>query len=315
MGKRLSVLIAGCGDVGSRLGLQLGRDGWRVYGLRRNAAELPVPILPVKGDLTDPTCPRCWPNGGLDYLVYAASATEHDEAGYRQAYVEGLRNVLRWLRQHEQQPRRLLFVSSTGVYAQRDGEWIDEDSPPSRPASPGRSCSRPSNWPSAAACRPPACAWAGCTTRVAPGCRTRCVPACGSSAIRRSTATAFTATMPPRFFPSCCRRTPAAPRCSPATWGRRRAGAAARGGRLAARAAGCHPLGRAEHDPTRRQQALQQRPRPRAGLEAEVRQLPRRLCLARAQSALVSRRCARVLAVRRACIPSVTGQLSCGAAY
>lgn len=129
MGKRLSVLIAGCGDVGSRLGLQLGRDGWRVYGLRRNAAELPVPILPVKGDLTDPTCPRCWPNGGVDYLVYAASATEHDEAGYRQAYVEGLRNVLRWLRQHEQQPRRLLFVSSTGVYAQRDGEWIDEDSP------------------------------------------------------------------------------------------------------------------------------------------------------------------------------------------
>lgn len=129
MGKRLSVLIAGCGDVGSRLGLQLGRDGWRVYGLRRNAAELPVPILPVKGDLTDPTCPRCWPNGGLDYLVYAASASEHDEAGYRQAYVEGLRNVLDWLRQRNQQPRRLLFVSSTGVYAQRDGEWIDEDSP------------------------------------------------------------------------------------------------------------------------------------------------------------------------------------------
>ncbi|MCD1641096.1 NAD-dependent epimerase/dehydratase family protein [Pseudomonas stutzeri] len=129
MGKRLSVLIAGCGDVGSRLGLQLSRAGWTVYGLRRNAAELPVPILPVRGDLSDASCPRCWPNGGLDYLVYAASATEHDEAGYRQAYVEGLRNVLDWLRQRNQQPRRLLFVSSTGVYAQRDGEWIDEDSP------------------------------------------------------------------------------------------------------------------------------------------------------------------------------------------
>lgn len=129
MGKRLSVLIAGCGDVGSRLGLQLSRAGWTVYGLRRNAAELPVPILPVRGDLSDASCPRCWPNGTLDYLVYAASASEHDEAGYRQAYVEGLRNVLDWLRQRNQQPRRLLFVSSTGVYAQRDGEWIDEDSP------------------------------------------------------------------------------------------------------------------------------------------------------------------------------------------
>lgn len=128
MGKRLSVLIAGCGDLGSRLGLQLSRDGWTVYGLRRNAAQLAVPILPVNGDLSEPTCPRCWPNGSLDYLVYAASASEHDEAGYRQAYVEGLRNVLGWLQQRGQRPRRLLFVSSTGVYAQRDGEWIDEDS-------------------------------------------------------------------------------------------------------------------------------------------------------------------------------------------
>ena len=93
MGKRLSVLIAGCGDLGSRLGLQLSRDGWTVYGLRRNAAQLAVPILPVNGDLSEPTCPRCWPNGSLDYLVYAASATEHDEAGYRQAYVEGLVDV------------------------------------------------------------------------------------------------------------------------------------------------------------------------------------------------------------------------------
>src|SRR5690606_16546487 len=119
-----SVLIAGCGDVGCRLGLQLSRAGWRVYGMRREAAGLPVPILPVKGDLTSAECPRTWPNGELDYLVYAASASEPDEAGYRQAYVEGLRNVLAWLQQHDQRPRRLLFVSSTGVYAQRDGEWI-----------------------------------------------------------------------------------------------------------------------------------------------------------------------------------------------
>ncbi len=128
MRRHLSVLIAGCGDVGSRLGLQLSCAGWTVYGLRRQAAGLPVPILPVDGDLADPACPRTWPNGALDYLVYAASATQHDEAGYRQAYVEGLRNVLGWLRQHGQRPRRVLFVSSTGVYAQCDGEWVDENS-------------------------------------------------------------------------------------------------------------------------------------------------------------------------------------------
>ena len=129
MNIRPSVLIAGCGDVGSRFGLQMSRAGWTVYGLRREAAGLPVPILPVAGDLLVGQCPRNWPNAELSYLVYAASASQHDEPGYRQAYVEGLRNVLGWLEQRGQRPKRLLFLSSTGVYGQNQGEWIDETSP------------------------------------------------------------------------------------------------------------------------------------------------------------------------------------------
>ncbi|UNG18834.1 SDR family NAD(P)-dependent oxidoreductase [Stutzerimonas zhaodongensis] len=128
MATRPSVMIAGCGDVGIRLGLQLSRAGWTVYGLRRQAASLPVPILPVRGDLASSEVPRGWPNGKLDYLVYAASASQHDEPGYQQAYVDGLRNALGWLEQRGQRPQRVFFVSSTGVYAQNGGEWIDETS-------------------------------------------------------------------------------------------------------------------------------------------------------------------------------------------
>src|SRR5690606_38293756 len=62
------------------------------------------------------------------YVLYAAAASQHDEAGYRAAYVDGLRHVLAWLAQHGQRPRRLLFVSSTGVYGQHAGEWVDEQS-------------------------------------------------------------------------------------------------------------------------------------------------------------------------------------------
>ncbi|MEB0007011.1 NAD-dependent epimerase/dehydratase family protein, partial [Pseudomonas sp. RTB2] len=62
------------------------------------------------------------------YLVYSAAATDHDEAGYRAAYVDGLRNVLSWLKQHGQKPRRLVFVSSSSVYGQQQGEWVDESS-------------------------------------------------------------------------------------------------------------------------------------------------------------------------------------------
>lgn len=124
-----SLMIVGCGDVGSRLGRQLAARDWRVHGLRRNVATLPLEVLPVAGDLAQLECPDTWPVGNLDYLVYCAAATQHDEAGYRAAYVEGLRNALGWLKQRGQTPRRLLFVSSSGVYAQRDGEWIDETSP------------------------------------------------------------------------------------------------------------------------------------------------------------------------------------------
>lgn len=92
-----TLMIAGCGDVGSRLARRLEPSGWTLYGLRRDVAQLPAGVLPVAGDLQQPACPPAWPQGQLDYLVYCVAASQHDEAGYRSAYVEGLRHVLAWL--------------------------------------------------------------------------------------------------------------------------------------------------------------------------------------------------------------------------
>jgi nucleoside-diphosphate-sugar epimerase len=131
-------LIVGCGDVGSRLGVRLAAAGWTVHGLRRSVAQLPAQILPVAGDLQSDVCPPAWPVGPLDYLVYCVAAGESGEAGYRAAYVEGLRRTLGWLAQHGQRPKRLLFVSSSSVYGQQDGEWIDEASPAEAASYSGR---------------------------------------------------------------------------------------------------------------------------------------------------------------------------------
>ena len=124
-----SVVIAGCGDVGSRLASQLLAAGWEVHGLRRNVSRLPEGVIGIAGDLFKKDCPDTWPIGGVDYLVYCAAATDHDEAGYRKAYVEGLQHVLEWLGDYGQQPKQLLFVSSSSVYGQQNGEWVDETSP------------------------------------------------------------------------------------------------------------------------------------------------------------------------------------------
>lgn len=124
-----SVLIAGCGDIGGRLAFALLPQGWTVYGLRRSVGKLPEGVRGVSGDLFDSRIPEQWPEGRIDYLVYCATPTTRDEAGYRAAYVQGLRNVLGWIERSGQKPRRVLFVSSSSVYGQQQGEWIDETSP------------------------------------------------------------------------------------------------------------------------------------------------------------------------------------------
>ncbi|KOX62778.1 oxidoreductase [Pseudomonas psychrophila] len=126
---KASVLIAGCGDIGSRLATRLLDSDWQVYGLRRSIDRLPAGVIGVAGDLFGAQCPVQWPTGQIDYLVYSAAATDHDEAGYQAAYVDGLKHTLNWLEQNGQRPKRLLFVSSSSVFGQKDGEWVDETSP------------------------------------------------------------------------------------------------------------------------------------------------------------------------------------------
>ena len=120
------VLIAGCGDVGGELARRLLADGHVVYGLRRRAHLLPAGVRPVAGDVRDPASLRALP-AEIDVLVYAAAADGRSEASYRAAYVDGPCNVLRAVAPGGTL-RRVLYVSSTRVYPQGAGEWVDEGS-------------------------------------------------------------------------------------------------------------------------------------------------------------------------------------------
>ncbi len=123
----MRILIAGCGYVGSELARQLAARGDTVFGLRRNTALLPEGVMPVPADLEKPETLAVLP-GNLDAVVYAASANGYSAEAYRAAYYSGLRHLLDALRD-QGLPGRVLFTSSTGVYTQDGGEWLDEDSP------------------------------------------------------------------------------------------------------------------------------------------------------------------------------------------
>ena len=121
-----SVLVAGCGYLGLEVGRRLEASDVRVQGVRRSAgaaSEIPCDAV----DLAEPGAAREWlrNRSRFDAVVVCVAARSADEAGYRRAYVD----VLRGLRDaFGDRPPPLLFTGSTSVYAQDDGEWVDEDS-------------------------------------------------------------------------------------------------------------------------------------------------------------------------------------------
>jgi nucleoside-diphosphate-sugar epimerase len=122
------VLIAGCGYVGSALAARLAEDGHEVWGMRRSPVDLPAGVQPFAADLRDPSTLENLPPG-LDFVAYTATADAFSDDAYRAAYVDGPRNLLAALEGQGQRVRRVLFTSSTSVYGQEDGEWVDEDTP------------------------------------------------------------------------------------------------------------------------------------------------------------------------------------------
>jgi len=126
------VVIAGAGDVGGRLAALRARRGDEVIALRRREFENAAGIRSLRADIAT--------GSGLDQLprrpgavVFCAAPDERSEAAYRALYLDGLRRLL-----DACDAPRLLFVSSTAVYAEDAGEWVDEATPARPPAFNGR---------------------------------------------------------------------------------------------------------------------------------------------------------------------------------
>lgn len=113
--------------MGNALGRRLLEDGASVWGVRRRVEALGPGIEPWRIDLTDPQSFGT-PPAPFDTVFYTASADRRDEEAYRAIYVDALRNLLAHLRASGCPLERVLFTSSTAVYGQSGGEWVDETS-------------------------------------------------------------------------------------------------------------------------------------------------------------------------------------------
>lgn len=124
-GSRIGIL--GCGYVGLELARQL--DSEDVYGVRRSESGLKAVrktgARAVKTDLTDPQAVESLPDA--DVLVFSASTGGSQSA--ETIYNDALGAVIETFGERESPPDRLLYTSSTGVYGDHDGAWVDEETP------------------------------------------------------------------------------------------------------------------------------------------------------------------------------------------
>jgi nucleoside-diphosphate-sugar epimerase len=120
------ILIAGCGYVGQAAADLFHAAGWAVEGWTgsaTSAASLSAKPYVVRDvDISQPAqVAECV--GSFDAMIHCASSRGGDAETYRRIYIDGARNLI------ERFPgAKLLFTSSTSVYAQRDGSWVTEDS-------------------------------------------------------------------------------------------------------------------------------------------------------------------------------------------
>ena len=122
----MNVLIAGCGYVGSVLAGLLQQSGHVVYGLKRDASNLPDGVIAIQADLTDPDTLASLPQD-IDHLVFLPTPASREQSAYEAIFIDGWKNIWGALKQP---PKRTVLISSTAVFGQSDGSVVDENTEP-----------------------------------------------------------------------------------------------------------------------------------------------------------------------------------------
>src|SRR5262245_6564888 len=119
-------LILGCGYLGRRVASLWLAQGNGVRAVTREpdtAAKFrQLGIEPILADILQRNTLQSLPH--VDTVLYAIGLDRSTGASMRSVFVDGLANVL----EHLPRPRRFIYVSSSSVYGQTGGEWVDEES-------------------------------------------------------------------------------------------------------------------------------------------------------------------------------------------
>ncbi len=138
-GDAMRKLIIGCGYLGERVAREWKGLGDDVCVLTRSAEHArrfeTLGLTPIVGDVLQANSLKQLPY--VDTVLYAVGFDRNSGQSKRAVSVDGLRNVLSLI---ASRCRRLIHISSTSVYEQNDGSFVDEASPTEPIEESGRIC-------------------------------------------------------------------------------------------------------------------------------------------------------------------------------
>ncbi len=125
--KKEKILILGFGDLGEHLASSLA-NYYRITGVcRRRKSSAYADILSADCRQREALQPIL--ENHFDVIVMTFTPDAITDEGYRSNYVDTASTLLAILSSLDKQPRLIVFVSSTSVYGQQNGDWVNELSP------------------------------------------------------------------------------------------------------------------------------------------------------------------------------------------
>lgn len=122
------VLVVGAGYLGSSIAAYFRFENQKVWAVirtdKRKQALEQIGAVPIVADITQPK--TLAPIPAANFVVICVTPQGDDAEAYYQTYVEGVGNILSHIKTHAQ-PALVVYISSTGVYGDHGGEWVDEE--------------------------------------------------------------------------------------------------------------------------------------------------------------------------------------------
>ncbi|HCI30532.1 MAG TPA: NAD(P)-dependent oxidoreductase, partial [Psychrobacter sp.] len=124
-----NILIIGQGDIGLPVTNKLAQDGFSVTGLARSERHHYALVDSANFLQADALTLTTEQLQSFTHIAIIVTPDEYSTSGYHDSYL-AISQHLATLSANLANLERVVFISSTGVYGQDNGEWIDEHTEP-----------------------------------------------------------------------------------------------------------------------------------------------------------------------------------------